>query len=369
MFINFWYVADESKNITDKPVKKMMLGQNFVLFRDSKGKVHCLSDVCIHRGGSLSGGKIVKDCVQCPYHGWQFNGAGKCQQIPSLGKNAKIPSRAKIDSYPTKEVYGLVFCFLGDVPEKERCPIMKVGEYEQEGWRTTMQYFQFDIDYKRSIENGIDGAHNEFVHPTHGFSGEDEEYKSPPIDMKSTKWGTGFWSKMYAPPLKEKKMREASGRDKNAVMEAGTGHHGISMLWTHIHPTAQVFIHQYMYETPIDEDRTNLYLINTRNFLTDPEHDETVMERNQVGAFQDRDVLSGLHPPLTPETTKNEFFVTMDKPIKRYRDLLDDWENKGWRINTEEVRKNQKTHAYAIPSPARRRSKGWVLDSIPLIKS
>ena len=187
--------------------------------------------------------------------------------------------------------------------------------------------------------------------------------------MKSTKWGTGFWSKMYAPPLKEKKMREASGRDKNAVMEAGTGHHGISMLWTHIHPTAQVFIHQYMYETPIDEDRTNLYLINTRNFLTDPEHDETVMERNQVVAFQDRDVLSGLHPPLTPETTKNEFFVTMDKPIKRYRDLLDDWENKGWRINTEEVRKNQKTHAYAIPSPARRRSKGWVLDSIPLIKT
>ncbi len=35
------------------------------------------------------------------------------------------------------------------------------------------QYFQFDIDYKRSIENGIDGAHNEFVHPTHGFSGEE----------------------------------------------------------------------------------------------------------------------------------------------------------------------------------------------------
>ena len=60
MFINFWYVADESKNITDKPVKKKMLGQNFVLFRDSKGKVHCLSDVCIHRGGSLAGGKLFK---------------------------------------------------------------------------------------------------------------------------------------------------------------------------------------------------------------------------------------------------------------------------------------------------------------------
>jgi len=246
---------------------------------------------------------------------------------------------------------------------------MKVTEYEQEGWRTTTQYFQFDIDYKRSIENGIDGAHNEFVHPTHGFSGEDEDYKSPPINMKTTKWGTGFFSQMYAPPLKEKKMREASGRSTNAVMEAGTGHHGISMLWTHIHPTPQILIHQYMYETPIDEDRTNLYLINTRNFLIEKEHDERVMERNQVVAFQDRDVLTGLHPKLTPESTKNEFFVTMDKPIKRYRELLDDWEKKGWRINSEEVQRNKKTHAYAIPSPARRRSKGWVLDSIPLINS
>lgn len=47
MYINFWYVAEESKNITDQPLKKKMLGQNFVLFRDSKGKVKCLSDVCI----------------------------------------------------------------------------------------------------------------------------------------------------------------------------------------------------------------------------------------------------------------------------------------------------------------------------------
>ncbi|GIT36389.1 MAG: hypothetical protein Ct9H300mP6_02570 [Gammaproteobacteria bacterium] len=89
----------------------------------------------IHRGGSLSGGKIVKDCVQCPYHGWQFNGAGKCQQIPSLGKKCKnsLPEQKIVSRTQTKEVYGLVFCFLGDVPEKERCPIMKVGKVRTRG--------------------------------------------------------------------------------------------------------------------------------------------------------------------------------------------------------------------------------------------
>ena len=54
MFINFWYVAEESKNITEQPTGVRMLGQDFVLFRDSAGQVRCLSDVCAHRGGSLA---------------------------------------------------------------------------------------------------------------------------------------------------------------------------------------------------------------------------------------------------------------------------------------------------------------------------
>ena len=46
MFINFWYVAEETKKLTDGPMKVRMLGQDFVLFRDSKGKAHCLRNVC-----------------------------------------------------------------------------------------------------------------------------------------------------------------------------------------------------------------------------------------------------------------------------------------------------------------------------------
>ena len=174
---------------------------------------------------------------------------------------------------------------------------------------------------------------------------------------------------MFAPPLKEKKMQEASGRKENAIVEAGTGHHGISMLWTYIHPTPEMLIHQYAFETPVDETRTNIYLINTRNFLTDLKDDERVMERNQVVAFQDRDVLLGVEPLLTPNESNNEFFVLIDQPIKLYRELLKKWEKKGWRIDTETVKKNKLSHAYAIPSPARKKTKGWVTDSVPLLKS
>ena len=83
MYINFWYPAEWSKDLTDEPAKVRMLGQDFVLFRDSEGVAHCLSNTCIHRGGSLAGGKIVDDCIQCPYHGWQFDADGACRAMPS----------------------------------------------------------------------------------------------------------------------------------------------------------------------------------------------------------------------------------------------------------------------------------------------
>ena len=117
MFINFWYPALESAELTDTPVKVRMLGQDFVLWRNADGAACCVSNTCTHRGGSLGDGKVHDGCIQCPYHGWRFDGEGNCTAIPSLGPNPTIPGRTRIDAYPVEERYGLVFCFLGDLPE------------------------------------------------------------------------------------------------------------------------------------------------------------------------------------------------------------------------------------------------------------
>ena len=372
MYINFWYVAGRSTEINDAPVKRSMLGQDFVLWRDSSGVVHCLSNTCCHRGGSLAGGRIRNDEVQCPYHGWQFAGDGRCTKIPSLGRDATVPGRARVDSYPTAEKYGLVFAFLGDLPEEERCPIMDIAEYRGDkpdaGWAATIQHFDWDFDFQRSMENGIDGAHNEFVHPTHGYSGDRDDIRIPVEDYRwvDTEWDTGFFSSRRAPPLAEAKMREASGRHEDAVVTGGTGHHGVSMIWTLIHPTEKMSIHQYLFETPIDAGRTSLYLVNLRNFLTDASDDQRMMERNEVVALQDREILYAVRPVLTPLTRVKEFFTPSDAAIGKYRDKLKAWEDRGWRINTDEVNRNRMKVAYAIPSPARRDHKGWILTPVPL---
>lgn len=368
MYINFWYPAEWSDELTDKPIKAKMLGHNFVLFRDADGVAHCLSNTCVHRGGSLAGGKIVDGCVQCPYHGWRFGGDGNCQAIPSLGPGAKVPARARVDSYPTVERYGIVFTFLGDLPEEERPPIMEIPEYGEDGWYVHRSGRVSEGDYKRRLDNSLDPAHNEYVHPTHGFSGARDEYYVPELKVEDTEWGSGFITTYFAPPLEDEKMKAATGRTENAVIEAGTFHHGPSNLCTKIHPTADKFMHQNGFSVPIDENTVRGFLVQTRNFLMAPEHDARFIERNEVVASQDRVVLDDLEPFYTPETNAYEFLMPADRAIVRYREKLAEWQELGWRIDVETLNRERSHKAFAIPSPARReRPTGWVLDPAPMM--
>ncbi len=384
MYINFWYPVVRSEDLgPDQPEKVKILGLNFVAFRDDDGKAHVLSDTCVHRGGSLGGAwsgpensrRIVNGCVVCPYHGWEFGGDGNCKNIPSIGYGTKVPARAKVDSYPVQERYGIVFAFLGDLPEGERPPLYNVEEYGQPGWRAnSILILDVNYYYERSVENGLDPAHNEFVHPTHGFSGINREtYKVREYDTEDHRQGWGFWfmHRFNAPPLKGKTWGDT--RKETGDLYAGGGTYGPNTLITHINiqpkPNHKGF-RQYFFEQPVDESHTRIFFLNMRDFMVEPEQDGPIHARNKVIAKQDIDVLEHLYPLMTPTSNTKEVLMPADKAIVAYRDWLAQFDEKGWRIDWEEFkRRNGKDTAFAIPSPARRESGNWVLEPVPLLKS
>jgi phenylpropionate dioxygenase-like ring-hydroxylating dioxygenase large terminal subunit len=364
MYMNFWYPMATTEELSDKPLKVRCMGLDFVVFRDEDGTARCLSNTCIHRGGSLGNGKIKGSCIQCPYHGWEFDGDGACRRIPSLGPDAKIPSRARVDAYPVQERWGLIFAFLGDLPEADRPPVLEVTEYGQDGWRQTMQNYELKGNYQRSVENGLDPAHNEYVHDTHGFQGENEAYQVNEMRIEERdEWGRGFWHTFNSPQLPAGEMRKL--RDYEGELEAGTGHHGPNHLWTYIHVTPENWFHQYGYERPIDAETIHIYLITMRNCALDSKQDKLIVERNAYVAKQDITIIEELRPVLTPPTTTKELMTPSDQVILMYRDKLKEWDAKGWQIDFETLERNSNKVAYAIPSPARRHHKGWVLDSVP----
>jgi phenylpropionate dioxygenase-like ring-hydroxylating dioxygenase large terminal subunit len=368
MYINFWYPVVESKKLGNDPAQIKMLGQDFVVFRDTEGTAHCLSNTCTHRGGSLSGGKVNGDRIQCPYHGWEFDGSGQCQRIPSLGPNPNIPGRTRIDAYPVQEKYGMIFAFLGDLPEEERPPMMEIPEFDSPEWRPTWINFQVPVNYERSIENGLDPAHNEFVHPNHGFSGANSEYKVNDLRwIEDQGWGPGFYHRFNSPASSGGKWGEM--KKAKSDREAGSGTFGPNHLWTYIRYGEGREMHQYLYECPIDETETNIWLINLRNSFLEPEMDDEVNRRNYEVVMQDVAVLTDVHPKITPSTNNKEFMLPPDQPLLKYREKLKEFEQMGWRIDTRTLAKAGSTVAYAIPSPERRKTKGWVIDSIPLMQS
>ncbi|MEP3277235.1 MAG: Rieske 2Fe-2S domain-containing protein [Stappiaceae bacterium] len=102
---NQWYAIARSIDVNKKPVRVVLDNVPYVLFR-SHGKISCLHDVCPHRFARLSSGKIVGDRIQCPYHGWQFDGKGYCTHIPI--HTGKVPMRY-VRTLTACESNGLIF--------------------------------------------------------------------------------------------------------------------------------------------------------------------------------------------------------------------------------------------------------------------
>jgi phenylpropionate dioxygenase-like ring-hydroxylating dioxygenase large terminal subunit len=390
MYINFWYPIVRSEDLGyDRPEKAQVLGVNLVAFRDQDGEAHVLSDTCTHRGGSLGGAwsagnapRIVSGNIVCPYHGWEFGGDGKCKNIPSIGYDTKTPPRAKVDSYPVEERYGIIFAFLGDEPEERRPPMFEVEEYGQEGWMANeVLVLEVPYYYERSIENGLDPAHNEFVHPTHGFSAINREtYKVHDYNTEDHRQGWGFWfmHKFDSPPLPDSDHPTAGGKDTpwgdtktvQSDVWAGGGTYGPNIMPTYINITEDKMFRQYFFEQPVDENTTRIFFLNMRNFLLDPKHNGPIHARNKVIAQQDIVILSELYPSLTPLSPTKEVLMPSDKAVVAYRDWLEKFDDKGWRIDRREfAARSGKDTAFAIPCPDRRTSGNWVLEAIPTIKS
>lgn len=57
------------------------------------GKIHAISNTCLHRGGPLGQGMLENAVVTCPWHAWQFDvTTGKAVQNASVG----------VDCYPVE---------------------------------------------------------------------------------------------------------------------------------------------------------------------------------------------------------------------------------------------------------------------------
>jgi hypothetical protein len=177
-----------------------------------------------------------------------------------------------------------------------------------------------------------------------------------------------FLHRFDAPGLKDKTWQEA--RTQAGELYAGSGTHGPNTMITEINVGNNQKFRQYFFEQPVDQAKTRIFFVNMRNFMLEPKHDGPIHARNKIIAQQDIEILLDVYPPRTPTSNTKEVLMPADKAVVAYREWLAKFDDKGWRIDWDEFsRRNMKDTAFAIPSPRRRGSGNWVLETVPLIQS
>ena len=67
-----------------------------MLYRGTSGRVFALEDRCAHRQVPLHLGVVCGDELKCHYHGWTYDGAGKCVERALPGQGAAAERREEL---------------------------------------------------------------------------------------------------------------------------------------------------------------------------------------------------------------------------------------------------------------------------------
>src|SRR5213079_2396224 len=124
-----WIAACLSEEVAEPdgtPVRVKLLGEDLVVFRDSKGRLGVLDEYCSHRRASLLYARNEECGLRCLYHGWKFDVDGNVVEMPSEAPGAAQRLAKKTVSYPAREGGGFVWAWMG--------PRDQMREFEPLAW-------------------------------------------------------------------------------------------------------------------------------------------------------------------------------------------------------------------------------------------
>mmetsp|Transcript_32679 Transcript_32679/g.67032 ORF Transcript_32679/g.67032 Transcript_32679/m.67032 type:complete len:598 (+) Transcript_32679:55-1848(+) len=177
--------------------------------KETKRQWSVMRDVCSHKFAALSQGRVNRDtnCIECPYHGWQFDPDGTLVLIPQMeddesiidsgdenGSNhkktmsSKLQLKGSVQSYTTHTTGDLIWAFLPASIHGESFPInLLPEEYYCNGLTRDMDvdanFAMVDLpaSYDFFMENGMDPSHFSFAH--HGVIAKRKDAGPLPMEI------------------------------------------------------------------------------------------------------------------------------------------------------------------------------------------
>lgn len=193
-------MIEEVADADGTPLLVEVLGERYVAFRDTKGRVGLLDELCPHRRASLVLGRNEECGLRCLYHGWKMDVDGNVLAMSSEPEGSPLMDKVKHRAYPVREWGGFVWAWLGaaeDAPEFEP-PAFAPDEDTQ----VSILKIRVPANWAQIHEGQIDSAHSSSLHSSdmvparvEGAAADDTSWyrpstdKSPRLQVQTTAYG------------------------------------------------------------------------------------------------------------------------------------------------------------------------------------
>jgi phenylpropionate dioxygenase-like ring-hydroxylating dioxygenase large terminal subunit len=167
---NQWYCAAFGHELKREPVARMILSEPVVMYRTAGGTPVAFEDRCCHRRAPLSRGKIEGDNLRCGYHGLLYDPTGTVIWAPGQDR---LPSGARVRSYPMVEKHGWVWIWMGDPALADAKTAPSYDKYDHPQWASYDQLLPVKANYFLVVDNLLDLSHLPFLHAATIGSPED----------------------------------------------------------------------------------------------------------------------------------------------------------------------------------------------------
>jgi phenylpropionate dioxygenase-like ring-hydroxylating dioxygenase large terminal subunit len=187
-FRRFWQPVALPREVAEPggtPLRVHLMGQEFLLFRASDGRLGLVEPRCPHRGAHLFWGRNEECGLRCVYHGWKFGPDGAPMDLPNVPENSPYHQKIRLRAWPVREFGDIVWGWLGladDVPELPQFEFATLPASH----RYVTKKLQ-ECNWAQTIEGALDTSHFSFLHmPAPGV--ESNANPDAPADEKRLRW-------------------------------------------------------------------------------------------------------------------------------------------------------------------------------------
>ena len=175
---HWWYPVAAVDALGGEPLPVQLMDEPLVLWRGAGGTPAALVDRCPHRGARLSLGRICGGEIECPYHGWRFEPAGRCVAIPAL-PSFEPPATHGATPWRVRPAHGMLWAAApGAADTAPFAPSVLDGLPARQ---LVFGPYEVATSAPRLVENFLDTAHFGFVHE--GFLGERDHAAVPAYEV------------------------------------------------------------------------------------------------------------------------------------------------------------------------------------------